>query len=171
MDIRNLLTAGAAAQKSKTEERSVLSGSEMSSQRAGELEGMEAMSPVTQASPASSLRTEEFSLSAPMKCSLERKEDGNSALAKKPFFCTRCLTGFSTKGNLNVHLRTVHYKTYDFRCNHCERQFSTKASLLRHVRMVHFGERPFTCPHCTSMFATKACVKRHSERRHRNAAV
>mmetsp|Transcript_5046 Transcript_5046/g.7027 ORF Transcript_5046/g.7027 Transcript_5046/m.7027 type:complete len:187 (-) Transcript_5046:123-683(-) len=95
-------------------------------------------------------------------------DPGHSVHDKKPFFCERCLTGFSTKGNLNVHLKTVHFRAYDFRCKDCDRQFSTKASLIRHVRMVHVRERPFNCRFCDQKFATKACVKRHFMRIHRN---
>lgn len=133
-----------------------------------DMDSFEVMSPLTQ-SPASSHRTERSGAVAPMTWQLEGSlaaKEQNSALVKKPFFCTRCLTGFSTKGNLNVHLRTVHFTTYDFRCSNCDGQFSTKASLIRHVKMVHFRERPYRCPHCSSSFATKACVKRHAERRH-----
>mmetsp|Transcript_6385 Transcript_6385/g.19308 ORF Transcript_6385/g.19308 Transcript_6385/m.19308 type:complete len:194 (-) Transcript_6385:129-710(-) len=123
-------------------------------------------------SPISSLRSDELDVSSPQQ-TLEKAalqgayEADGSVLSRKPFFCTRCLTGFSTKGNLNVHLRTVHFKTYNFKCSCCERQFSTKASLIRHLKMVHYGERPFRCPYCEHSFATKACVKRHCDRRHR----
>lgn len=134
-------------------------------------------SPLTISSPVSSAGGEEYSTSAPSVSASpsDRETSGHSndesVLTRKPFFCTRCLTGFSTKGNLNVHLRTVHFKTYTFKCKTCDHQFSTKASLIRHTKMVHFGERPYMCPSCPSTFATKACVKRHCERKHLSSQV
>ncbi|KAJ8904064.1 hypothetical protein NDN08_000593 [Rhodosorus marinus] len=170
MDIASLVTVLNGGEK-------LPQSSEISYGEEAKSYGEEGKPPTDCGSPLSS-RSRENSVSS-MVCSSDSNtnkdfipqpeyEQGQGVHEKKPFFCERCLTGFSTKGNLNVHLKTVHFRAYDFRCKDCDRQFSTKASLIRHVRMVHVRERPFNCRFCNQKFATKACVKRHFMRRHRN---
>jgi len=81
--------------------------------------------------------------------------------SKKPpsFPCTHgCGKVFTKRGNLNVHVKTVHENTRDFVCGQteialpeelqgqqdlvvegCNRGFTTKASLEEHVRTAHLG--------------------------------
>jgi len=83
--------------------------------------------------------------------------DENAAPVQK-FNCTHpgCGRSFTKKGNLNVHLKTVHEKRREFVCGEteisisediehdveihgCGRDFTSKASLEEHVRTVHLG--------------------------------
>ena len=78
----------------------------------------------------------------------------------KHFACTYpgCTHVFTKKGNLTVHIKTVHEKQKDFVCgiteipvpeevgdveegsiNGCGRSFTSKASLVEHVRTTHFS--------------------------------
>jgi len=50
--------------------------------------------------------------------------------------CKWCLKSFSTKGNLNRHIRSVHLKE-NWVCDMCGRSFHEKQSLLRHKRNIH----------------------------------
>ena len=47
------------------------------------------------------------------------------------------------KGNLNVHVATVHEGQKSFKCGVCDKSFGEKDTLGRHVSMVHRKERPF----------------------------
>ena len=80
---------------------------------------------------------------------------------KSAFPCThaRCDRSFSKKGNLNVHIKTVHERRRDFICGQselaltqlqdaedqrqeligCGRDFTSKSSLEEHVRTAHLG--------------------------------
>uniref|UniRef100_A0A7S0BTM7 C2H2-type domain-containing protein n=1 Tax=Rhodosorus marinus TaxID=101924 RepID=A0A7S0BTM7_9RHOD len=79
----------------------------------------------------------------------------------RPFKCEMCDRTYSTKGNLVVHLRTVHFGEKRFPCEHCKRGFATKFGRDRHMHMVHLNERPFRCSSCEKTFKTKNCVRRH----------
>lgn len=78
----------------------------------------------------------------------------------KQFPCTYidCKQVFTKRGNLNVHIKTVHEQKKDFVCGRsdipvppelgegsqvyaygCGRPFSSKASLIEHVRVTHFN--------------------------------
>ncbi|KAK5074481.1 hypothetical protein LTR70_010195 [Exophiala xenobiotica] len=78
----------------------------------------------------------------------------------KQFPCTHpgCTHVFTKRGNLNVHIKTVHEKKRDFICgvteitvpgeledgleasaNGCGRSFTSKAALVEHVRTAHFN--------------------------------
>ena len=78
-----------------------------------------------------------------------------------PCHYSNCNRSFSKKGNLNVHIKTVHEKRRDFVCGEtelsmqdlldtltvgammeiegCGRDFTSKSSLEEHVRTAHFG--------------------------------
>lgn len=77
----------------------------------------------------------------------------------KSFACTHpgCKQIFTKRGNLNVHVKTVHERKKDFVCGQstipvpselendsqvfahgCGRSFTSKASLVEHVRITHF---------------------------------
>ena len=90
--------------------------------------------------------------------------DLNSQQASAAFPCTytNCNRSFSKKGNLSVHIKTVHEKRRDFVCGEtelnlldlagtqaaveglaeiegCGRDFTSKGSLEEHVRTAHLG--------------------------------
>ena len=55
-----------------------------------------------------------------------------------------CDASFSQKGNLNVHIASVHEEMKPFKCKICDASFSHKATLLshkatlkRHIESVH----------------------------------
>ena len=48
--------------------------------------------------------------------------------------CYVCNQGFSQKGNLNRHIRTIHHQIKSFQCNRCKRTFSQKTCLKIHLK-------------------------------------
>eukprot|EP00188_Purpureofilum_apyrenoidigerum_P000093 Plantae.Rhodophyta-Purpureofilum_apyrenoidigerum.ctg10325.p1 GENE.Plantae.Rhodophyta-Purpureofilum_apyrenoidigerum.ctg10325~~Plantae.Rhodophyta-Purpureofilum_apyrenoidigerum.ctg10325.p1 ORF type:complete len:193 (-),score=28.36 Plantae.Rhodophyta-Purpureofilum_apyrenoidigerum.ctg10325:183-761(-) len=85
---------------------------------------------------------------------------------EKPHFCKVCLTAFTSRSNLRVHVRTVHERQRPFACPKCDTNLGTRSTLKRHMKMVHFNERPFGCPICKKAFMTKSCVRRHLRKMH-----
>jgi len=57
-------------------------------------------------------------------------------------FVKGCLKGFSTKYNLQVHMKSFHMKIKSFQCEFpsCGSKFSHKASLKRHCLKAHGGQ-------------------------------
>mmetsp|Transcript_5648 Transcript_5648/g.16795 ORF Transcript_5648/g.16795 Transcript_5648/m.16795 type:complete len:220 (+) Transcript_5648:76-735(+) len=85
---------------------------------------------------------------------------------EKPHFCKVCLTAFTSRSNLRVHVRTVHERQRPFACPKCDTNLGTRSTLKRHMKMVHFNERPFGCPICKKAFMTMSCVRRHLRKMH-----
>jgi general transcription factor IIIA len=88
--------------------------------------------------------------------------DSQQSNAAYPCTYNNCNRSFSKKGNLNVHIKTVHQKRRDFVCGEtelnlselagsqslaedfaeiegCGRDFTSKSSLEEHVRTAHLG--------------------------------
>jgi len=62
---------------------------------------------------------------------------------EKPFFCDRCLSSFTTRKSLRVHVSTVHLKEKPYACGVCGRTFGTRSSMRRH----HQTKHPFVKAH------------------------
>uniref|UniRef100_G1QJT6 Spalt like transcription factor 1 n=1 Tax=Nomascus leucogenys TaxID=61853 RepID=G1QJT6_NOMLE len=66
---------------------------------------------------------------------------------ERPFICTVCNCGFSTKGNLKQHMLT--------------HQMQDSSSALQIHERTHTGEKPFACTICGRAFTTKGNLKVH----------
>ncbi|XP_013383114.1 uncharacterized protein LOC106153658 [Lingula anatina] len=79
----------------------------------------------------------------------------------KRHFCHLCDKHFSSKNNLNNHIRS-HSGSTDrpFKCQYCSKCFTQMCSLKTHVRL-HTGERPYQCPTCHRRFADVSTCSKH----------
>ena len=95
-------------------------------------------------------------------CLISEKKVKSKSLLKKAFKCDICHAGFSTKGNLEKHLK-IHNGEKSFQCDYCEKKFTLKGDLTKHVK-IHAIERekPFQCEYCERKFSQKCNMKRHS---------
>ena len=58
--------------------------------------------------------------------------------------CNHCQNDFSTKGNLNTHIRCKH-QGERFICNHCNKDFSRRSTLSAHIRQHHRADGGHVC--------------------------
>lgn len=77
----------------------------------------------------------------------------------KIFKCNVCALPFSRSVNLKIHQK-IHNNDTRYQCNVCKKQCLTSYALLEHER-VHTGDRPFKCDNCGRQFTTKSNWKRH----------
>ncbi|XP_070133029.1 zinc finger protein Paris-like [Drosophila bipectinata] len=79
----------------------------------------------------------------------------------KPLFvCPVCSKPFSYKGNLKIHIQSVHNGERPYTCPHCNKGFSHKGNLKNHIRS-HTREQPFKCTLCSSSFSKNYNLKIH----------
>ena len=83
--------------------------------------------------------------------------------AKKRHACPQCPKTFSTAGNRDRHVRTVHEGIKAHACPQCPKTFTTARGRDVHVRAVHEGKKPHVCPHelCGVAFAAAHHLKSH----------
>ena len=75
--------------------------------------------------------------------------------------CEKCDKPFSTKGNLKLHIKTVHDKVKCHTCDLCLRAFGLKGVLQRHVKTVHDKVKPHKCDLCLKAFGQKCDLQKH----------
>ena len=62
-------------------------------------------------------------------------------IVTKPFICNICDASFSEKGNINLHVESVHEGKKLFKCNDCDEVFSPKGNLKKHIDLAHEGKK------------------------------
>ena len=75
------------------------------------------------------------------------------------FKCPHCGKVASTKGNLKIHISSIH-EGIKFGCNECDYKASQKTMLMNHIRAVHEGQLR-ACPECNKMYKWHADLRRH----------
>ena len=73
--------------------------------------------------------------------------------SKESFPCKECSKIFSSKGNLKVHVSTIHENSV-FICPKCGQNFNRKSSLVRHTHKC--GEKEYNCEVCDKKFEKKS---------------
>jgi len=81
--------------------------------------------------------------------------------AKKKYHCDVCGRGYTTRSNLNQHMK-VHDESRGHKCDVCWRVFPSNAHLTAHYK-THTGEKPHACRVCGRRFARKVNCQSHEE--------
>ncbi|XP_015783927.1 zinc finger and BTB domain-containing protein 24 [Tetranychus urticae] len=89
---------------------------------------------------------------------------------ERAFRCQTCGKGFTLKGNLKTHVRSVHSDEKPYVCGICGRDFSLKGNMNTHMR-THSKDNHFPCPLCGKTFSLKGNLKAHIQRHNGIAPV
>uniref|UniRef100_A0A1A9Z507 Protein krueppel n=1 Tax=Glossina pallidipes TaxID=7398 RepID=A0A1A9Z507_GLOPL len=96
---------------------------------------------------------------------------------KGNLFCALCPKRYSSKDNLQKHIKKVHNNDNDnsvkktdhktknksdqiFLCTFCGQSFAEKGTLSKHIR-IHTGDKPFKCNFCEKTFRNSSNLKYH----------
>ena len=86
---------------------------------------------------------------------------------RQQYPCKSCSKSFSTKWNLEAHIKYVHEKVKNYQCEVCDKFFAKKADKNIHVLAVHKGIKKLykyqssKCIECNKVFSKKANMKAH----------
>ncbi|XP_069186674.1 protein bric-a-brac 2 isoform X14 [Procambarus clarkii] len=94
------------------------------------LEGVQGLPPGISALPGPSM--------SQGAASQDASQDGRY----KPYKCPHCFKSYSSKSNLNTHVRDLHAAVPQvFTCPYCNKKYSSKNSLRYHITMYHREEK------------------------------
>ena len=120
--------------------------------------------------------------------------ESNAAYNASKFKCKECSRKFSTRFNLQRHMKSIHEEESseesdkgsddesDFVCEECNRDFATQSSLRRHMKSFHEEESSeesdkgsddefdFVCEECNRDFATQSSLRRHMKSFHEESS-
>ena len=85
--------------------------------------------------------------------------------------CESCGNKFRKKGNLNVHIKTVHENVKKHKCGSCDKSFGHKETLKNHVNIIHENMKAFKCDTCSIAFGYIRRLKEHIKSVHENIRV
>ena len=98
---------------------------------------------------------------------------GRSHIDKVKFKCDNCEVKFSTKKNLERHIKSIH-QGLKFSCHICNYEATTTKnwSLHTHIKVMHkaITEAQFKCEYCEVEFSIKNSLRVHTESVHFDAA-
>jgi hypothetical protein len=78
--------------------------------------------------------------------------------------CEYCGLFYSTKSNLQYHIKGIHEKlTYP--CSYCDYQGNSKSSLYRHIKSIHEGVT-YPCSYCDYQATTQSNLNKHIQSIH-----
>lgn len=101
------------------------------------------------------------------------KEKKNPQDSEKNQMCGECGLKFSTKSNLNRHVRTVHSNNAesgngDFCCDRCGHLYSRKDNLNHHIKNVHdTSDQVIKCHVCSKICASHDSLRHHIKTVHK----
>ena len=79
--------------------------------------------------------------------------------------CNQCEKTFSSKGNLNQHVKAVHEGIKPYICAQCGYRTARKSDLHKHLP-IHTGQKPYQCETCSVSFSFKRSLDRHVKEVH-----
>ena len=76
------------------------------------------------------------------------------------FKCDQCEKEFSSKSNLNTHIKT--HNSAVQKCNQCGKTYTTETNLKRHIAHMH-SEKRLECDECEKRFSTISRLNSHKK--------
>lgn len=80
------------------------------------------------------------------------------------FTCFVCLNTFTSRNNMNRHIR-IHSGSKPYSCPKCPERFTRKDDVKRHL-LRHDYNKPFRCALCCKGYSEKLSIKAHLEKEH-----
>lgn len=90
--------------------------------------------------------------------------------------CDICGTGFETRSNRDVHIKTIHQDPKSFKCKMCDYKTSQEVNLKGHVKRIHNREKTHVkpkanspnkiCKLCPSFFKRASELQKHQKTIH-----
>ena len=85
----------------------------------------------------------------------------NTNMTDSRILCEKCPKTFSSKRNLERHVKVVHDKIKECRCEECGKLFAVNGDLKRHIESVHKVLKRFECTECGQSFTRKHHLEKH----------
>ena len=79
--------------------------------------------------------------------------------------CPSCGKSFSTRLNLERHIKSKHQRVKDHQCPDCGKSFVDSTRLKEH-RWIHTNHKPYPCAQCDKSFRHKSHLKHHQAKDH-----
>ncbi|XP_040574997.1 uncharacterized protein [Lepeophtheirus salmonis] len=89
------------------------------------------------------------------------KKKGKKSRNPKIYSCPTCCRSFTTKGNLEFHVNSIHLRITAYECNICSKVFAQAGNLKTHLENVHAKVRRFPCLFCSKAFSQKTALQNH----------
>ena len=70
----------------------------------------------------------------------EHKEEADKVKTEQSYKCQFCKITFSQSGNLNRHIRVLHFNEKNYRCNLCNKDYGQSRDLKKHYKIHHPGQ-------------------------------
>ena len=82
------------------------------------------------------------------------------------FSCSGCSYKSKHRGNVKMHIRTVHNRERPFACPDCKYSAPYKGKLISHIKAVHNKSKSYKCPKCSFIIFHKNGLREHILKEH-----
>ena len=99
------------------------------------------------------------------------KKYQHSEIEERGFSCNQseCTKKYTTKKELEVHIKVIHLKVKSFKCTTCKKDFGRNSSFKLHKLRAHTKEKNFKCCKCPQAYKEKRNLLNHEIKAHKTS--